>query len=136
MPGRLTPVCNPALLKEPLRTAADLRHYTLLRETDYDGWSEWLGLAGVDNRIPHHSLYIDDSNVHIQAALDGHGIELGCLALVKDDLAAGRLVMPFELTLDSFSYFIVHPRQQVLPARAAAFRRWLLDEAGGFRSES
>ncbi len=131
LPGKLTPVCSPALLKNPhpLRSPEDLCHHTLLRETDYDSWSEWLSQAGTDDRALRHSLYIDDSNVRMQAALDGQGVELGCLALARDDLAAGRLVMPFELTLDSFSYFIVHPRQRVLPARLAAFRHWLLAEA-------
>ncbi len=131
VPGQLTPVCSPALLEDvqPLATPADLHHHTLLRETDYDSWSEWLAIAGIDDEVPQHSLYIDDSNVRLQAAVDGQGIELGCIALLADDLAAGRLVMPFDRTLDTFSYYIVHPRQAVLPARVAAFRRWLLDEA-------
>jgi LysR family glycine cleavage system transcriptional activator len=131
VPGKLTPVCSPALLEgaHPLRTPADLRHHTLLRETDHDSWVEWLALAGEVENAPHHNLYIDDSNVRIQAAVDGQGVELGCIALITDDLAAGRLVMPFDLTLDAFSYYVVHPRRRTLSAKTEVFRRWLLDEA-------
>jgi LysR family glycine cleavage system transcriptional activator len=131
VPGNLTPVCSPALLEgaHALRTPADLCHHTLLRETDHDSWAEWLALAGLVEHVPHHNLYIDDSNVRMQAAVDGQGVELGCIALITDDLAAGRLVMPFDLTLDAFSYYVVHPRRRTLPAKTEAFRRWLLDEA-------
>jgi len=131
VPGDLTPVCSPALLEgaHPLRTPADLCHHTLLCETDHDSWAEWLALAGLGEHPPHHNLYIDDSNVRIQAALDAQGVELGCVALIADDLACGRLVTPFDLTLDAFAYYVVQPRRRTLAAGTEAFRRWLLDEA-------
>ena len=63
-------------------------------------------------------------------AVDGNGIALASDILVADDLAAGRLVRPFELSVSmDFSYFFVCPRENTAKHKVAAFRAWLLSEA-------
>ncbi|MCG8475450.1 MAG: LysR family transcriptional regulator, partial [Cytophagales bacterium] len=50
----MVPLCSPALLESahPLRTPADLKHYTLLHEDDQEDWVEWLRIAGVTDIDP------------------------------------------------------------------------------------
>ena len=51
-----------------------------------------------------------------------------CLA--ADDLEAGRLVRPFELSLPTaFGYYIVYPERRADRPKIAVFRDWLLEEA-------
>ncbi len=129
--GDLTPVCGPALAAapNPLREPADLAGHVLLHEKNDDRWADWLALAGVSGLEPRQSLVIDDTNVRTQAAMDGQGIELGCPALIQDDIAAGRLVQPFDVRLELFGYYLVGPARSPERPAARAFRNWLIDEA-------
>src|SRR3546814_3715260 len=55
---------------------------------------------------------------------------LGRQSLAGDDLAAGRLVMPFELCLPVRpAYWLVMPKATRRPPRVEAFRDWILGEA-------
>ena len=46
----------------------------------------------------------------VQAAVRGEGVVLGRKALIVDDLAADRLVRPFDLSLPAgFAYYVVCP---------------------------
>jgi len=50
---------------------------------------------------------------------------------VDDDLAAGRLVRPFELELESsFGFWLVCRPDRLAEAKIAAFRAWILAQAG------
>ena len=129
--GGLTPVFSPALAdgREALSAPADLGRHTLLHEESHHNWRAWLGLAGHLDLAPAHDLVIDDTNVRLQAAIDGQGVALGCRALIADDLAAGRLVAPFPTTLGDFAYYVVCPDSTMAKPAVRAFRDWLLDEA-------
>ncbi len=128
--AKLTPVCNPALLTgvHPLHAPADLRYHTLLHEESYFDWGQWLAKAGVHHVDLRHGLIIDDTNVRIQAAIDGQGVALGCFPLIADDIAGGRLVRLFDLVLDEFAYYIVYPVGALSNPKVKAFRNWLLEE--------
>ena len=68
----------------------------------------------------------------MQAAIDGHGVALGDSTLVADDLAAGRLVKPFDLSLRSptqFAYHLITRRDTADRPMVKAFRNWILAEA-------
>ena len=126
----VTPVCSPLLLKK-LKTPADLRHHTLLHEDNYKTWRQWLKAAGANTVNPRRGPIIEDTNVRTQAAIDGQGVTFGALALISDDLATGRLVAPFELTLTDLSYYIIYPPGALSRPKVKAFRDWLLAEAAG-----
>jgi hypothetical protein len=63
----------------------------------------------------------------LQAALDGMGVAIARAPFVADDLAAGRLVRPFRLSVPKGKgWYLVHrPSQNRNPA-LIAFREWLL----------
>jgi LysR family glycine cleavage system transcriptional activator len=130
----LFPVCSPKLREGPipLATPSDLRHHTLLSDFDWriDFWQLWLDAAGVDDVVPQHSLSFNYSNLMLQAAIDGLGVGLSQYALAGDDLAAGRLVKPFEISLPTdYAYYVASPALTADRPKIVAFRNWLLDEA-------
>ena len=67
----------------------------------------------------------------IQAAVLGEGVVLARSALAADDLVAGRLVRPFELSLPAeLAYYIVYPVRALQRPKVKAFRDWVLAERG------
>ena len=126
------PVCSPALLRgrHPLRTPADLKDHVLLHDDLPTTWAMWLKVAGATEVDPTRGPHFTDSSLVLQAAVGGQGVALGRSALAGDDLAAGRLVRPFPLSLPAESaYFIVYPPHTANRPKIAAFRAWLLAEA-------
>jgi LysR family transcriptional regulator, glycine cleavage system transcriptional activator len=67
----------------------------------------------------------------LQAAIDGAGVALGWRYLAADDVAAGRLVQPFELGLPlrSAFYFVSPAGGKRLP-KVEALLEWMLAELG------
>ncbi|MEQ1613063.1 MAG: LysR substrate-binding domain-containing protein, partial [Hyphomicrobiaceae bacterium] len=65
----------------------------------------------------------------IQAAIDGAGILLAHGLLAHDDLRAGRLIAPFDLTLPSRrSLYFVCPKGREKRPNVRAFREWVKQE--------
>jgi LysR family transcriptional regulator, glycine cleavage system transcriptional activator len=68
--------------------------------------------------------------VAIQAAIDGHGFVLAQSSMICDDLAAGRLVMPFALGLAlPWPYFLTWRPHTFDKSHCRSFHRWLLTQA-------
>lgn len=123
------PICSPAFMHndKPLTEIANLRYYTLLHDADYENWHGWLDLAGQNEINAEKGTIIDDTNVLIQAAIDGQGIALGSSAFVQDLLDSGRLVKPFDIDLiNDFSYYVVCPESHLNNPAVKAFKEWLL----------
>ncbi len=130
----LFPVCSPQLLAgpHPLCTPADLRHHTFLHDDMRIDWRMWLVAAGVDDVDPSGGPSFTDSSMLVQAAVEGQGVALARSALAADDLAAGRLVKPFDISLPSeAAYYVVCPEAASERPKIAAFRAWLVAEAEG-----
>ncbi|MDH3692123.1 MAG: LysR substrate-binding domain-containing protein [Gammaproteobacteria bacterium] len=114
----------------PLRKPADLVPHTLLHADD--DWRTWLLAAGVESVDPARGPIYTDSGMVIQAAIAGHGVAVARSVLAADDLEAGRLVRPFELSLPSeYAYYFVCPAAQAGRSKVVAFRDWLVAEARG-----
>lgn len=133
-----TPVCSPTLLRgaHPLRRPDDLRHHTLLhvdwKEAEAS-WRMWLLAAGLHDIDPTRGPHFTMENMALQAALDGQGVALIGDVLVADELAAGRLVRPFDPSLSTpltFSYFLLSAKAGSDQPKVRAFRDWLLEEVG------
>ncbi len=139
-----TPVCSPALLsgEHPLRQPDDLRHHTLLHIDWKDAeasWRMWLLAAGLHDIDPTRGPRFTMENMAVQAAIDGHGVALVGDMLVADDLAAGRLVRPFDPSLSTpltFSYYLLSAKDSAEQPKVEAFRDWLLEEARASRPEA
>ena len=123
------PVCSPSFLNtdKPLTDLHNLRYYALLHDANYECWRDWLALAGIDDIDASRGTIIDDTNVLIQAAIDGQGIALGSTTFVADLLESGRLVKPFDISLvNEFAYYVVYPPEHLKNPAVRAFEEWLL----------
>jgi LysR family glycine cleavage system transcriptional activator len=125
------PVCSPALLEgaKPLRKPEDLVHHSLLHTTvGREDWQLWLTAAGLPVSLAlRRGMSFDQSFMALQAAMDGLGVALSSKSLVDADIAAGRLVRPFDLVLPADAgYYIVAPEETADTAKVALFRDWLL----------
>ena len=66
----------------------------------------------------------------LQAAIDGLGVALGRTPFVAADIAAGRLVAPFDVALPSEAgFYVVTPEQAAETPKIARFREWLIAAA-------
>jgi LysR family glycine cleavage system transcriptional activator len=136
----LFPVCSPELLKgtKKLREPKDLLQFTLIH-LDWEAlgavwpnWRMWMLAAGVKDFNDTRGLHFSQTSLALQAAIDGNGVALGDSTLVGDDLASGRLVKPFELSLRSpaqFAYHLITRRDTAERPMTKAFRNWIIAEA-------
>lgn len=134
------PVCSPILLRSVrLLEPRDMMRQRLIhvswkgQDRDRPSWRTWLHAAGIEDAHDNGTgLYFDESGPALQAAIDGQGIALADSSLVGDDIAAGRLVRPFSLTVASppeHAYFVVLPVEVVKTSPVSTFREWLFAEA-------
>lgn len=127
----VSPVCSPSLLesKHPLRTPSDLKHHRLIHDNFALGWETWFREAGIDGIKPDAGVKFDSAVYAVEAAVHGEGVLLGRSALVSADLAAGRLVRPFDISLKSrWRYYVVYPEGALRQKKIKAFRDWLFAE--------
>jgi LysR family glycine cleavage system transcriptional activator len=126
------PVCSPALLQgdRPLQTPEDLVHHTLLHSSGGydDDWRLWLTAAGLPTDISKQpGLSFDMIFMTLQAAIDGLGVAVGRTTYVEGDLAKGRLVVPFKISLPADAgFYLVSPEAAANTPKLKAFREWLL----------
>jgi len=134
----VAPMLSPRLANAglPLDVPADLKHYALLHDdTAYFAsgrlnWDCWLEAAGVTGIDTARGVHFSHANLAIDAAIDGLGVVMSLPALAAGDLAAGRLLLPFQpkLAADYAYYVLYEPGAMERPA-IQAFVDWLLDEA-------
>ena len=134
----ISPICSPKLLtgEHPLRTPEDLKHHMLLHDDTgdmYDGesfWEVWLEAAGVTGIDAKRGARFSHAVLALEAAIDAVGVVASMPSLAAEELASGKLVMPFDLKvpLDSAYYLVCEPHAKTRPS-VAAFRDWLIAEA-------
>lgn len=129
----LVPVCSPRLMSRdrPLAVPDDLRHHTLLHVTTAPtDWKIWLDAAGLPSFTWTGGSRFDSYALALQAAVEGLGVAIGRRVFVERDLAAGRLVQPFALSvaLDE-AWFLLYPNAVASRPEIRAFRSWILHEA-------
>jgi LysR family glycine cleavage system transcriptional activator len=129
-PELLTPVCAPALRERiKLDTLQDLSAHTLLHPTrDHADWAVWLQAAGAPHVRADKGQNFETMDLAIDAALLGFGVAIADVLLTADDVAAGRLMRPFELTVPTGQHFcLVFPERSARNSKLVAFRDWLVE---------
>ncbi|QQN63937.1 transcriptional regulator GcvA [Bradyrhizobium diazoefficiens] len=130
MADELFPVCSPSLLRrdKPLRQPEDLKDHVLLHTNNGDDWRLWLTAAGLPTGISRQpGITFDMTFVTVQAAIDGMGVAMGRTSYVQDDIAKGRLVVPFKIALPADAgFYLVSPEGRREAPKLAAFRQWMI----------
>lgn len=130
--NRVTPVCSPDLIRGvALRRPSDLLKLPLMTPSD-PWWQGWFTLAGVDpaNLGQRSDYSLGAQQFEGMAAVAGQGVAMVNPSFFRSELEAGRLVRPFELMLDTGSYWLVYPKSRRRYAKIQAFRDWILTEVG------
>jgi len=125
----LLPVCAPRMAAQ-LKRPADLKSPAMLRVAHSpDDWPLWLKAAGLA-RLSARGTEFQYYGHALQAALDGLGIAMGIRPYIDDDLAAGRLVAPFELSVPKgMRWYLIYRSYRTEQRDFAAFRRWIVRAA-------
>jgi LysR family glycine cleavage system transcriptional activator len=133
----ITPICSPQLLtgEHPLRQPEDLVHHMLLHDDTgdlYDNqpfWDVWLAAAGVQGVDPRRGPHFSHAVLAFEAAIDAVGVVASFPVLAVEDMAAGRLVAPFDLHVPLVSaYYLVCQESAASRPAVTLFRDWLLAE--------
>lgn len=138
MKEEVFPVCAPSLLQgdHPVRTVSDLAFHTQLRDEfapfarKPPSWEFWAQENGLTLPPPARTRKFGQSNMVVQAAIEGAGIAIGRAPLVADALRDGRLVRPFVHTATSrLQYWLVHAERARESEKIDVFINWILEEA-------
>lgn len=92
-------------------------------------WSDWLTATGLPHAKPKAYLHLNQYDQVIQAAIEGHGVALGRVALVLPMLKDGRLVALADNGFGNsdYAYWLIDespsPRSEV-----QEFRNWIIKE--------
>ena len=128
----LVPVCSPVLMRgpHPLKQVGDLKHHTLIYVSSRKHeWDDWLELAGAGFMKPKNSLAVSNGHLATAAALDNLGVALADITLTSREVESGRLVIPFDIPLDSHkAFYLVYRKHRPLTVGMKAFKEWLMQE--------
>jgi LysR family transcriptional regulator, glycine cleavage system transcriptional activator len=92
-------------------------------------WQLWLEAADAPNNLKRGQLTTDDAALMIQAAIAGCGVALVNEKLVREDLAAGRLVKLFGTEAsDDYAHWVVWDNSSPKLATILRFVEWARGE--------
>jgi LysR family transcriptional regulator of beta-lactamase len=120
----LSPVCAPAMAKG-LHHPADLARETLLRSYRVEEWPLWFEMTETPCPTIRGPMF-DSSVTMAEAAAQGLGVALVPVCMFQRDLAAERLVQPFDVEVPAGSYWLTWLKSKTLTPGMSAFRDWLL----------
>jgi LysR family glycine cleavage system transcriptional activator len=134
-----TPMLSPKLaesiggVKEP----ADLLRLPIVGPDD-PWWTQWLTEAGVptDGLQNRTRSRMGSQSLEAGVAIAGGGVAMLTPAFFATDLAAGRLLQPFDLVCnDGHAYWLAYPEARRNAPKVSAFRTWILAEMKAFLGE-
>jgi LysR family glycine cleavage system transcriptional activator len=130
------PVCSPMLTAQrPLKEPRDLAQHPLLHVYGaLDDWPLWLAAAETSHITIDRGPSFDSYALALEAAAHGCGVAMARSAFVQDDLASGRLIAPFSLTVKrDQAWHFLWPKTGA-PRKVSLFRSWLLAHAAQTRA--
>ena len=130
--------CAPSLLQgeHALRSTADLKNHSLIHDDEGEAWQALFDEAGVEGPEQGRGLYYADASLALQAAVEGEGVIVAGSILAARDLAAGRLVIPFNTFVRRRNaYFLHFPERGGDEDKVQAFRTWIQKQAASYLHE-
>jgi DNA-binding transcriptional LysR family regulator len=134
----VVPVASPAVAATAFASDAALADHVLLELHDklhtFLHWSPWLTARGIAQR-PRGTLYFNQYDQLIQAAIESNGVALGRIALLLPALRDGRLVARMEsrTRVDSYAYWLL--TGEAARPEVAIVRDWLLAQVEATTTE-
>ncbi len=136
-----TVLCSPTLLERnpgvdivTLVTKNDLLHVKLEGRPRHEFWEMFMRRAGHPEIKVNRGLVFDTAQLAVQYALSGEGLALVDPMLFRSEIAAGKLVQPFDILLDDgYGYYLATHPEDLNNEAVALFRSWLIRRFGGIK---
>lgn len=134
----VSPACSPdywnkhTVALEDIGTQALLADHTFGTESTNLDWRIWMDRENVQpTGTLEPSQLFTDSNLTIQAAVNGEGFMLGRSVLINEEIARGTLIEPFSnRQISDWPYFVVYPEKYHPPRTALKLIvNWLCEQA-------
>jgi len=128
----LIPVGAPGLLEEGPWDVRRLASAELLHPTpDKRDWRSWLARMGLVDKVSLKGGQVFDTlELGMIAAARGYGVSMGDLLMVAEDVAQGRLSLPWPTAVASgMDYYLVWPRTRPGSERLRRLSAFLEQEA-------
>jgi LysR family glycine cleavage system transcriptional activator len=127
VPQLQTPMLSPCLMARvgPLNEPRDLLNYELFRAEE--AWVQWFRDAGMAGCKPRYAAtdYLTMSHL-ATSAMAGQAVALLNPILFRQELQDGRLVQPFDLTIEAdYGYWFVHAPERRNDPAIVALRAFL-----------
>ena len=130
----LIPICAPSMLGATPWDARRLGEVALVHpSSDRRDWRRWLHGSGLAGAIDlQRGICFDTLDQGMAAAMAGHGVSIGDLALIAAHLRDGRLALPFpQAVATGDAYYLVWPRGSAWQESIDTLRDFLLAERPG-----
>lgn len=129
--SNVTPMCGRQVAETLTNKSLDdwLSGLTLIHDDETrDAWQKWLSLAGLSDKHGRRGPLIPDPNMRVQAVIDGQGLALFD-DLVGADVRSGSLVVPTNIELGGYGYFLSVSPYSAHRQDVAALLEWLRRES-------
>jgi len=131
-PSLMTALCSPQVAERLDRTRGPVAVMDSPRIGLDSEWALWLRAAGVaptaDAGPTPLRFAAESQTMEIAAAMAGQGLALASPIMFSAEIAAGRLVQPFPVSVHhNRNVWLVYQRERRRARKIAAFRDWLLD---------
>jgi LysR family glycine cleavage system transcriptional activator len=99
-------------------------------EAEWTAWFKAAGVAGAtDAQAAAPRIAADTQTLEVAAAIANGGAAMGSPVMFATDIAAGRLVQPFDHYIGrGQGYWLVYPADRRRARKIAAFREWLIGQ--------
>ena len=131
-----SPMCTPEFAaRHKIERPEQLLDVPRLSPGD-DWWGDWFAELGVATGASSDpGLVLDNQVMEANAAFSGAGVAMMTPMFWRAELAAGRLVQPFDhFHVSSRSHWLVYPEGRRNQPKIAALRDWLLAEAAAMKA--
>ena len=132
----LIPVCAPEAASDGPWDLSRLQGAELVHPTpDRRDWRQWLQAMGLAEQVPLKGGQVFDTlELGMVAASRGYGVSIGDLVLVAEDVAQGRLGLPWPCAVPSgCSYYLVWPKARRGQERFQRLRDYLVAEVAAMQ---
>jgi DNA-binding transcriptional LysR family regulator len=137
-PVRLSVLCHPEIAARhagkslgAFIEANEIVHVRIADLPRHHMWAQFVRQSGIGPVNFERGLVFDTAVLAVQYALSGAGIVLVDSNLFGEEIRAGRLVKPFEASLDDgFGYYLITHPEGLSDTAIALFRSWLIERFG------
>jgi DNA-binding transcriptional LysR family regulator len=137
-PVRLSVLCHPQIAAkfqgqslQQFVEGNELVHVRIADLPRHHMWAQFARQANLASVNIERGIVFDTAILAVQYALSGEGIVLVDTNLFGDEIRTGRLVRPFDISLDDgYGYYLITHPEALGDTAIALFRSWLIERFG------